>query len=89
MNTVQASPKKREFEWTGKPKDLTGGYFRESRTAFIGKCGAGDDEELYLVTYDCIVKAKEPKVTWAYKGCEVKVTRFVDVNIIVVERKKR
>ena len=89
MNTVTPRPLQKKFEWTGKADDLIGTNFGSRRTAFIGHCGAGEEESLYLVTYKCISYASAPWLTWNGPNCDVKVIRFVDVNISVVEREER
>ncbi len=88
MNTVTPIEQKKKWVWTGQIGDLIGGNFKNVKSAFIGTCGAGEDDTLYLVTYECISVAGEPGTTWKAMGCSVEVIRFVDVNISVVERDK-
>ncbi len=88
MNIVAPRPPQKKFEWTGKADDLTGTKFDSRKTAFIGHCGAGEEESLYLVTYDCISYASTPQLTWNGANCDVAVIRFVDVNISVIEREE-
>ncbi len=89
MNTVKPLHLKKKFVWTGQVKDLIEDNFKNKKSAFIGTTGTGDDETLYLVTYDCVSQANSPCHTWSAFGCSVKVIRFVDVDISIVERKKR
>ena len=84
MNTVTLAPPKKKYVWEGKSKDLTGMYFTILRSAFIGMCGHGSKEELFLVSHCSIVQADNPKSTWSFGTCDVKVIRFVDVNITVI-----
>ena len=88
MNTVKPLPLRKQFAWTGQVKDLIEDNFKDEKSAFIGTAGTGDDETLYLVTYDCVSQANSPCHTWSALGCSVKVIRFVDVNISIVERGK-
>lgn len=62
---------------------------RESNneTAFIGKCGSGPENELYLINYGSIFLASDPrKKQWSSPNCEVYVDRYVDVEIKIVEK---
>ena len=88
MNTVTKIPELKKYVWTGKIKDLIGGRFQTSKTAYIGNCGCEDDR-LFLINYDCITVAEDPDQTWSSNDCDVEVIRFVDVNISVVERNDR
>ena len=88
MNTVTLAPPKKKYVWEGKSKDLIGKYFTILRSAFIGRCGDGSKEELFLVAYCGIVQADNPESTWSFGTCDVKVIRFVDVNITVVGESK-
>ena len=88
MNTIAKGPKQKTYTWTGKLKNLTGTNLIPSRTAFIGNCGIETDR-LFLINYDCITVAENPDQTWSCGSCEVKVVRFVDVSISVVERDDR
>ncbi len=87
MNTVTPIPVRSEFRWTGELGDLIGDNFDSGKTAFIGSCGAGE-ETLYLITYECVSMARCPQSTWEMSECDVRVIRFVDVNISIVERKE-
>lgn len=85
MNTVTNLEKK-----NGPEKiflsDLCGKNFQESKSAFLGTTGIGG-YGLYLVTYVGISRADKPKTAWDYKDskqCNVKVTKFVDINIEIV-----
>lgn len=88
MNKVTLIKQRSHYFWTGQIENLIGEHFKDDKSAFIGMCGTGDDDTLYLVTYLGISQASAPGSTWKTKGCSVKVIRFVDVNISVVERKK-
>ena len=85
MNIVAPRPPQKKFRWVGKADDLIGCNFCSGRTAFIGHCGVGEEESLYLVTYACISYAGNPRLTWDGANCDVEVIRFVDVIISVVE----
>jgi len=54
-------------------------------TAFIGKCGGGPEDSLYLITYEGIVLAFDPKMTWN-DSANITVNRFVDIEIKAIER---
>ena len=83
MNTVTPLKQKSQYVWTGQLGDLIGRNFKNVKSAFVGTCGFGE-ESLLLITYDCIVKADSPGKTWNSGICNVKVIRFVDVNITVI-----
>ena len=87
MNIISKIPNQKKRRGTGDLKDLIRKNFNNSRTAFIGKCGT-KDEGLFLITYECIVLAEDPSQTWNCDGCEIKVIRFVDVNITVIGESK-
>lgn len=56
-------------------------------TAFIGKCGDGPDNHLYLiVSDDMIVLAEHPHRVWIIPGCSVGVSYFVDIEITTVRK---
>ena len=84
MNTVTSAPPKKKYVWEGSGKDLIGDCFTIHRSAFIGICGHGSKEELFLVSYCGIIQADSPKSTWSLGTCDVKVIRFVDVNITII-----
>ena len=85
MNTVTlAPPKKKKYVWEGPGKDLIGDYFTAHKSAFIGICGNGSEEKLFLVSYCGIIQADSPKSTWSFGPWDVKVIRFVDVNITII-----
>ncbi len=88
MNTVKPLPLRKQFAWTGQVGDLIENNFDDEKSAFIGTAGTGDNETLYLVTYECVSQANSPCHTWSTPGCNVEVIRFVDVNISIVKRKK-
>ncbi|KKK88615.1 hypothetical protein LCGC14_2741370 [marine sediment metagenome] len=88
MNTVKPLTLRKKFAWTGRLGNLIGTHFKDKKSAFIGTVGFGDDETLYLVTYACISQANTPCHTWSALGCSVKVIRFVDVDISIVEREE-
>lgn len=55
-------------------------------TAFIGKCGDGPDSALYFISYEHVTLASEPYHTWSSMHCSLRIDRFVDVEITVVEK---
>jgi len=63
---------------------LVGKNLLPDRTAFIGRCGDGPTDSLYLVTYSGIVLANDPGRTWTYHDCDVTAKHFVDVEIKVL-----
>ena len=65
--------------------DLYGQNFETFATAFIGKCGNGPENSLYLITYDNIFLANDPRQSWSGRSCTVKVDTFVDVEITIKE----
>lgn len=84
MNTIKKEGLMKETHY--KLKDLVGkeGTLSSKPTAFIGKCGNGD-EGLYLITYESIFFASNPREDyWDYGDCLVIVKRFVDVEISVI-----
>ncbi len=89
MNKVTTLPKTKKFEWIGKLGDLVGTNYRDEKSAFIGECGLEDKNTLYLVTYACVSIAGKPDISWSHNRCDIRVIRFVDVNISVVERDDR
>ncbi len=64
---------------------LCGVNFSDNTSAFVGTVGSGD-WGLYLITYQGISKADDPSITFKHPEARIKVDRFVDVNITVVER---
>ena len=55
-------------------------------TAFIGQCGYGPENEVYLITYSGIMVANNPKRCWINNDCSVYVDKFVDIEMIVREK---
>jgi len=80
MNTVK--------NISSKPiKTTLGNVCSGKETAFIGQCGCGPEHELYLIGYECIIEAFNPqKRTWKDLDCNVTVDRFVDIEIVVIEK---
>lgn len=83
MNTVTKVPPKSKYVWTGNANDLIGDNFENVKSAFFGDIGS-EYNQLFLVSYGCIIKANRPDYTWLGSTCNVKVIRFVDVNITVI-----
>lgn len=81
MNTITNSKKQAVRTTIGQIRELN------NETAFIGKCGSGPENELYLITYGSIFLASDPrKKQWSSLNCEVYVDRYVDVEIKIVEK---
>lgn len=53
-------------------------------TAFIGQCGTGPSNALYLITSNCVVLAERPTECWDFDGTRCTVDRFVDIEIRVL-----
>jgi hypothetical protein len=87
MNKVCYDNEPRIITWT--VGELTKDNYTDERSAFMGRCGNGDKDALYLVTYDAIVLASNPYQVWQSGGCECYVTSFVDVMIGIQERTTR
>lgn len=64
--------------------DVTGDGFRDSKTAFIGKKGSDEATLLFLVTWQGISEAANPKSTYSSKGVTFLVHKWVDINISTV-----
>jgi hypothetical protein len=77
MNTVTISDTQKTTKYT------LAGVLNSGHTAFIGQCGEGPANSLYLITYNQIVLANDPHDTWT-SDCAVEVARFVDVEIRVL-----
>jgi hypothetical protein len=59
-------------------------------TSFIGKCGYGPEDCLYIVGYSDICLAENPQVMcWSSRDCNVVINEVVDVEIKVVPRKQQ
>jgi hypothetical protein len=57
-------------------------------TSFIGKCGYGPEDSLYIVTHDHIFLATDPiYMLWTSKDCSVIINEIVDIEMSVVFRK--
>jgi hypothetical protein len=84
MNTVILNNEEKHLRIT--LSELMSGEYK-NETAFIGKCGDGLDNALYLLCYGTIVEAKNPRYTWDSDDCSVEIHRFVDVDITVREKK--
>lgn len=68
--------------------DLTGDNYNEEKNAFIGQCGDGPSNALYIVAYDNIILAKNPRKNWS-SPCDVHILRFVDIDILVKEKEEK
>lgn len=68
-----------------KVGDLIRTNYSEHANAFIGKCGFGPPNSLYIVTYDSIILASNPGKAWD-REANVTVDRFVDLDIKIVEQ---
>jgi hypothetical protein len=62
-------------------------------TAFIGSV-SGYINELFLIAYNVVILARDPKITWMIDKCRsisrekhITVDYFVDVNITVANKK--
>lgn len=53
-------------------------------TAFMGKVMPNDEYELFLITYESIVRASRPISTWSGNQITFYVKEFVDVNMEIV-----
>jgi hypothetical protein len=84
MNKVKNVSGSGPITWT--VRDLIGDSYSQERTAFIGQCGNGDKNTLYLIIYTGVVLASNPFHLWESKGCDCYVDRFVDVEITAIER---
>jgi hypothetical protein len=51
-----------------------------AQTAFIGNIGSFRNE-LFLITYESIVRALNPNITWSYFSEPVIVHKFVNIEI--------
>jgi len=50
-------------------------------TAFVGRCGNGPEDTLYLISHRKIIQADAPNRCWSCNECDVVVDRYVDVEI--------
>lgn len=64
--------------------DSTG--YRDRHQAFIGQCGNGPRNTLYIVGFNQIYQASDPYESWSSLDCEVVVQEFVDL-VINIKRK--
>lgn len=58
----------------------------KSETAFIGRCGNGPENSLYLITYSSVVLATNPQRDWCDDYCQIVINRFVDIVITIKEK---
>ena len=58
---------------------------KTGETAFIGKCGCGPANSLYLITYKAVIQADTPNYKWG-GAAQVIVDRFVDIEITIKEK---
>lgn len=54
--------------------------------AFIGKCGDGPSNSLYLITYQSIVLMEDPSNTWSDYEVKLVIDEWVDLDIEVKTR---
>lgn len=73
--------------WKGTAEELILEYWKEDRTAFVGKVGHGPPGAVYLVCWGGIVLLSDPKQEWD-EGADVQVEEFVDLEVIVKRREK-
>lgn len=59
-------------------------YLDNGVTAFIGAIGSSSEKHagLFLITYDAVVKAEDPMVTW--NEAFFTVEKFVNIKISIV-----
>lgn len=58
----------------------------KSETAFVGKCGEGKDDSVYLISHKQVISLIEPQYRWDILTCPVTVKYFVDLEIIVKKK---
>ena len=63
-------------------ENITGLNFNNARSAFIGKAGFMKEDDLFLVCYNCVLLASEPRATWIDQA-SISITKWVDVEIKV------
>jgi len=62
------------------------GRNQKKETAFIGQCGNGPENSLYLINYGNICLASDPlKWVWNSVDCPVSVKEFVDIKITITK----
>ncbi len=54
-------------------------------TAFIGQCGNGPDNSLYIIHESFVSLGSNPKLQWRNPNARVYVNRFVNVKITIEE----
>ena len=62
--------------------DITGDYFDETKTAFWGIAGYEDEPDLYLVSFQGVALARNPKRTWS-SPASINILKWVDVEISI------
>ena len=67
--------------YEGKLKDFIGNNYTVSHSAFIGQCGVGPRDSLYLIVGNCICLANDPSAVWFSEDCSVSIRRWVDIEI--------
>jgi hypothetical protein len=86
MNYVEYKEKERDMVMTAQ--QLINKLISDGHTAFIGakyNCSLSDlNNALFLITFNGIVQATNPKNTWACNTNFV-VHRFVDVRMTIVD----
>ena len=70
-----------------KLSDVTEDNYDVKKNAFVGFPGSGS-RDLYIVTYDSIILAKDPFCSWGAKDCLVCIERWVDIEITIKQEKE-
>ncbi len=84
MNKVTNSPNRKVSPEHTTLKDVCSICRKSDRTAFIGQCGTGPPNSLYLVFYDRIALATNPlHDMWKMELCSTVVDRYVNVSITI------
>lgn len=82
MITVKPSKYTRKYT-KYKFDELTRDKHSNERNAFIGRCGNGPVDELYIIGWDFVYLANDPSRTWS--TADLYVWKFVDLVINVQE----
>ena len=61
--------------------------YQTNKTAFIGRCGYGPPNSLYLIIYDCIALASDPSFVWT-SVASVIIDKWVDIEITIKDSGK-
>jgi hypothetical protein len=58
-----------------------------NENAFMGKCGNGPENQLYLIGWNSIFLASDLTVrAWSDRNCPVTINEFVDIEITPILR---